>query len=160
MVTNGPLLRAQVNSLPAGSVHASYRGQPIPIDISVSLTVREPVDYLDVIFNGETIYSAELEDHYKKGEFPPIEIEESGWLVIRVVTAHEKGYRLATTAPFYFVFDDMPRVSRRSIDFFEQWLSVAADDIANKGQALETMKPWIQSAKEYWTSKRNQCTVE
>ena len=159
MVTNGPLLRASVNALPPGSVQASYRGQPIPLDIVVLLSVRDPVDYLDVIFNGETIYSAKLEDHYKRGEFPTLEIEQSGWLVIRVVTANEKGYRLATTAPFYFEFDGKPRVSRRAVTFFERWLakSKAAITLSNE---LEQLAPRIAQAEEYWTSRRELSNTE
>ncbi len=160
MVTNGPLLRANVNALPPGSVQASYRGQPIPIDIGVSLSVREPVDYLDVIFNGETMYSAKLEDHYKRGEFPPMEIDQSGWLVIRVVTAHEKGYRLATTAPFYFEFDGKPRVSRRAVDFFEDWLAKSKAAIAAVPKELEQMKPWIADAEQFWKLRRAESNAE
>lgn len=160
MVTNGPLLRANVNALPPGSVQASYRGQPIPIDIGVSLSVREPVDYLDVIFNGQTMYSAKLEDHYKRGEFPPMEIDQSGWLVIRVVTAHEKGYRLATTAPFYFEFDGKPRVSRRAVDFFEDWLAKSKAAIAAVPKELEQMKPWIADAEQFWKLRRAESNAE
>ena len=160
VVTNGPLLRASVNAMPPGSVQASYRGQPIPIDIGVSLSVREPVDYLDVIFNGETMYSAKLEDHYKRGEFPPMEIDQSGWLVIRVITAHEKGYRLATTAPFYFEFDGKPRVSRRAVDFFEDWLAKSKAVIAAVPKELEQMRPWIAAAEQFWKQRRVESNVE
>lgn len=160
VVTNGPLLRASVNAMPPGSVQASYRGQPIPIDIGVSLSVREPVDYLDVIFNGETMYSAKLEDHYKRGEFPPMEIDQSGWLVIRVITAHEKGYRLATTAPFYFEFDGKPRLSRRAVDFFEVWLAKSKAAITADPKELEQMRPWIANAEQFWKLRRVECNVE
>lgn len=160
VVTNGPLLRASVNAMPPGSVQASYRGQPIPIDVGVSLSVREPVDYLDVIFNGETMYSAKLEDHYKRGEFPPMEIDQSGWLVIRVITAHEKGYRLATTAPFYFEFDGKPRVSRRAVDFFEDWLAKSKAAIAAVPKELEKMRPWIADAEQFWRLRRVESNVE
>ena len=160
VVTNGPLLRASVNAMPPGSVQARYRGQPIPIDIGVSLSVREPVDYLDVIFNGETMYSAKLEDHYKRGEFPPMEIDQSGWLVIRVITAHEKGYRLATTAPFYFEFDGKPRVSRRAVDFFEDWLAKSKAVIAAVPKELEQMRPWIAAAEQFWKQRRVESNVE
>ena len=146
--------------MPPGSVQASYRGQPIPIDIGVSLSVREPVDYLDVIFNGETMYSAKLEDHYKRGEFPPMEIDQSGWLVIRVITAHEKGYRLATTAPFYFEFDGKPRVSRRAVDFFEDWLAKSKAVIAAVPKELEQMRPWIAAAEQFWKQRRVESNVE
>jgi hypothetical protein len=151
-VSNGPLLRANINGVPPGSVQTSYRSQSIPIDISVSLSVRDPVDYLDVVFNGETLYSAKLEDHYKRGEFPPLEIDKSGWLVIRVVTDHAKGYRFATTAPFYFVFDAQPRISRKAVEFFQNWHRAAVESI-NKTPDLKHYEAWIERSQRFWDAR-------
>ncbi len=152
-VTNGPLLRANINGLPPGSTQTSYRAQSIALDINVSLSVREPVDYLDVVFNGDTIYSAKLEDHYKRGEFPPIEIDKSGWLVIRIVTDNNNGYRFATTAPFYFVFDGKPRVSRKAVSYFQQWQKAAADHLAESPNQLKLYQPWIERSTRFWESR-------
>lgn len=150
--TNGPLLRTLINGLPPGSNQTSSSGSPIDLDIAVSLTVREPVDYLDVIFNGETLYSAKLEDHYKRGEFPPLQIEESGWLVVRVVTAHDKGHRFATTAPFYFEFDNRPRISKGAVEFMQQWLEQAEKAIDETPQKAN-YGPWIEKAKTFWSEQ-------
>ena len=152
-ITNGPLLRASVNGLPPGSVQTSYRSQSISLDIAVSLAVRDPVEYLDVVFNGDTIYSAKLEEHYKRGEFPPIEIDQSGWLVIRIVTEHAKGYRFATTAPFYFVFDGKPRVSRKAVAFFQQWQKAALDNLAESPEQLKLYEPWIERSNQFWEAR-------
>ena len=159
-VTNGPLLRTTVNGQPPGSVLASYRGQSVSLDIAVSLTVREPVDYLDVVFNGKTIYSAKLEDHYKKGEFPPIEIEESGWMVVRVVTGHDQGYRLATTAPFYFEFDSQPRRSKAAVEFFETWLSRSIDAIKKDKEQNVSLEPFLESTRRFWSDRLETCTAD
>ncbi|MEQ1828688.1 MAG: hypothetical protein ABL921_22185, partial [Pirellula sp.] len=160
VVTNGPLLRVSVNSLPPGSVQASYRGQSIPLDIQASLTVRDPVDYLDVVFNGETIYSARLEDHYRRGEFPPLGIEKSGWLVIRVVTAHAGGYRLATTAPFYFEFDGKPRISKQAVQFFKRWLELSKMSISTDPTESQRLTGWIAQADQFWAQQETQCNAE
>lgn len=159
-VTNGPLLRAKINDLPPGSIQTSYRGQSIALDISVSLSVREPVDYLDVVFNGDTLYSAKLEDHYKRGEFPPIEIDKSGWLVIRIVTDHNKGYRFATTAPFYFVFDGKPRVSRKAVSYFQQWQKAATDHLAESPNQLKRYQPWIERSTRFWETRMIQSNAD
>lgn len=159
-VTNGPLLRVSINGLPPGSVQTSYRSQSIPLDIAASLAVRDPVDYLDVVFNGETIYSAKLEDHYKKGEFPTIEITKSGWLVVRVVTENTNGYRFATTAPFYFVFDGNPRVSRKAVTFFQRWQSAALKHLSESPSQLQLYAPWISNANQFWESRLSECTCE
>lgn len=158
-VSNGPLLRAMVNGSPPGSVHPGYRGESISLDIAVSLAVREKVDYLDVIFNGETLYNAKLEDHYKRGEFPELSVSESGWLVIRVVTAHEDGYRYASTAPFYFEFEGKPRVSKKSVEFFQRWLESSIEAIdRDDDQRLHyaDRKRW---AKEFWDNLQTRATA-
>ncbi len=159
-ITNGPLLRANINGLPPGSIQTSYRSQSISLDISVSLTVREPVDYLDVVFNGDTIYSAKLEDHNKRGEFPPIEIDKSGWLVIRIVVDHNNGYRFATTAPFYFVFDGKPRVSRKAVSYFQQWQNSATDYLAKSPNQLKLYQPWIERSTLFWESQMMQTNAD
>jgi len=159
-VTNGPLLRANINGLPPGSIQTSYRSQSIALDIAVSLAVRDTVDYLDVVFNGETIYSAKLEDHYKRGEFPPIEIDKSGWIVIRVVTEHSKGYRLATTAPFYFVFDGKPRISLEAISFFQRWHKAASESISASSESRKRYEPWIERSSQFWESKKSESNAE
>ena len=147
------MLRASINGLPPGSVQSSYRSQSISLDITVSLAVRDPVEYLDVVNNGDTIYSAKLEEHYKRGEFPPIEIDQSGWLVIRIVTEHAKGYRFATTAPFYFVFDGKPRVSRKAVAFFQQWQKAALGSLAESPEQLKRYEPWIDRSNQFWESR-------
>jgi len=159
-VTNGPLLRVTINGLLPGSIQTSYRSQNISLDITANLAVRDPVDYLDVVFNGETIYSAKLEDHYQKGEFPPIEISESGWLVVRVVTENIKGYRFATTAPFYFVFDSSPRISRKAVSFFQRWQTAALKDISESPSQMQSYEPWLSSANQFWNSRLSDCTCD
>ena len=158
-ISNGPLLRAIVNGSPPGSVHPGYRGEAIPLDIAVSLAVREKVDYLDVIFNGETLYNAKLEDHYKRGEFPELSVSESGWLVIRVVTAQEDGYRYASTAPFYFEFEGKPRVSKKSVEFFQGWLERSIEAIDRDDEQRLHNADRKESARQFWDNLKSRATV-
>ena len=146
--------------MPPGSLQTSYRSQSISLDIAVSLSVRDPVDYLDVVFNGDTIYSAKLEDHYKRGEFPPIEIDRSGWLVIRVVTEHNKGYRYATTAPFYFVFDSKPRISKKAVSFFQRWQRAAQASLAESPDQLKDYQTWLERSSAFWDSREKDCNAQ
>ena len=158
-VTNGPLLRTLINGVPPGAVQAVYDGEPLPLSIAVSLAVREPVDYLDVVFNGETLYSAKLEEHYRKGEFPEITIDKSGWLVIRVITEHEDGYRMATTAPFYYEVDGKPRISRRAVEFFQTWLARSVARIEQDETLAIEYRPSIERAKQFWTDRLEQANA-
>jgi hypothetical protein len=155
-ITNGPLLRVKINGLLPGSVQVGYQGEPIPLSIDVSLSVRDPVEYVDIIFNGQTLYNAKLEDHYRKGEFPPLEIHQSGWLVVRVVTEQENGYRLATTAPFYFEFDGQKRTDRKAVEFFQQWLARIESFRGEGSKTSQARDRAIQQAKEFWERRWNE----
>lgn len=159
MVTNGPLLRVSINDQWPGSTFSSQSGDPIELNIAASLSVRDPVDYLDVIFNGETIYSAKLEDHYRKGEFPPISIDKSGWLVVRVVTAHDHLYRFATTAPFYFEFDGKARISSKSIEFMLAWLDRSVESMPKNRNVDSDTKATLESAKAFWRDRLEQANA-
>ncbi len=158
-VTNGPLLRTLINGVPPGAVQAVYDGEPLPLSIAVSLAVREPVDYLDVVFNGETLYSAKLEEHYRKGEFPEITIDKSGWLVIRVITEHEEGYRMATTAPFYYEVDGKPRISRRAVEFFQAWLARSVARIEQDETLASDYRTSIERAQQFWADRLEQANA-
>ncbi len=160
MVTNGPLLRATINGQPPGSIHPSYSPQPIALDIELELTVRDPVEYLDVIFNGKAIYQARLEDHAKRGQFPPLSIEESGWLVLRVVTEHEDSYRMATTAPFYFEFDSQRRISKAAVEFFQEWL-LDSQSLIEKDASLQTSyQVPLANANDFWKARAEKANAK
>ncbi len=153
MVTNGPLLRAIVNGQPPGHVHSSDSSQPIELEIELELTVRDPVEYLDVIFNGKAIYQARLEDHAKRGKFPPLRIEESGWLVLRVVTEHENSYRMATTAPYYFEFDRQRRISKSAVEFFQEWLKDSRSLIEKDASLGTGYQSALSNADHFWKAR-------
>ncbi len=155
-ITNGPLLRVMINEVPPGTLQAIPNREVLPLSIDVSLGVRDPVDYLDVIFNGESLYNAKLEDHYRKGEFPPIEISQSGWLVVRVVTAHEPGYRMATTAPFYFEVDGKRRTRRAAVEFFREWLERTERMKLSEGVNSASRQRAIERAKTFWQERLEQ----
>lgn len=159
VVTNGPLLRALINGVPPGAVQSVYDNQPLPLSINVSLAVREPVDYLDLIFNGETLYSAKLEEHYRKGEFPEISLDRSGWLVIRVITEHDAGYRMASTAPFYYEFNEQPRISRRACEFFQTWLKRSEARILEDAATADAYREWLESAHRFWAERLQQANA-
>ncbi len=156
MVTNGPLLRVTINEEFPGSTQSSRAGEPIELNIAASLSVRDPVDYLDVVFNGETIYSAKLEDHYRKGEFPPISIDQSGWLVVRVVTSHDHLYRFATTAPFYFEFDGKTRISTKSVEFMMDWLKRSSESILSQNKSDTQVRTILEAAEQFWQERLEQ----
>ncbi|WP_238383129.1 hypothetical protein [Rubripirellula obstinata] len=155
VVTNGPCLRPTLAGKIPGHVFEATAGEVLNLRPELRLAVRDPVDYLDVIHNGTVRYSARLDEFAKAGgQIPPLEIKESGWVIVRVVTAHEDHLRAAFSAPWYIVYDDQPRVTAESVKFFADWLKeyerrlldLPADD-------LRKHIPHVKRARQFWSSK-------
>ncbi len=158
-VTNGPLLRATINGEIPGKVFTSADGESIEADIALTLTVSDPVEYLEVVFNGATLYRARLDEYARQGGKIPVQsIRESGWLMIRVVTERDETYRLATTAPYYFEFAGRPRVSAAAVTYFRDWLEKSAQQIAAQGDPAAAA-PYLATARQFWSDRAEQATA-
>jgi len=158
IVTNGPLLVPIVNGLPPGSTQVGALGQSIALDIQLNLTVRDPVEYLEVVFNGKSLYQARLEEHARRGAFPSLQISESGWLLLRVVTEHDQSYRMTTTSPYYFDFEG-PRISRVAVKFFLDWLDESASKIRQDPSQTEQHARTLDLAKKFWSERLDLATT-
>jgi hypothetical protein len=160
-VTNGPLLRATINGELPGKLFTANEGQSLELEIALTLTVADPVEYLEVVFNGQTLYRARLDEYAKAGGvIPPLSVNESGWVLVRVVTEHDHIYRLAMTAPFYVVVADKPRISRQAATFFQDWLERAAEKIAAADPAAQTAaEPYVKAAREFWKQRAELATA-
>lgn len=129
-VTNGPLLRPTVEGQPPGYVFRMDRGGSLSLEIGCNLATRVPVDYLQIIKNGEVEIEVRLADWVKKkGRLPPIHFDSSGWFLVRAVTNNEQIYQFAASGPYYVEQARRPRISRRSVTFFLQWIDAAANRI-------------------------------
>lgn len=161
VVTNGPLLRVTVNQQLPGHVFKMVDNQKLLLDIALQLTVSDPVEYVDVVFNGEALYHARLDEYAKQGgKIPAIEITESGWLVVRVVTQREETYRLASTAPYYFEVDGKARIQRGACDMFLTWLESSTEQRARSNPAAaQAALPYTKAALEFWRKRRDMATV-
>ena len=80
-------------------------------------------------------------------------------MVIRVVTGNEDGYRLASTAPFYFEFEGKPRVSRKAVAFFQTWLERSEAAIQGNSDLREPYRDLLTQATRFWTAQREQSTA-
>lgn len=159
-VTSGPLLRATVNGFAPGKVFRVPAGATQEIDVSLTLTVSDPVDYLDVIYNGKTIYQAALDEYAKQGgRIPPLSLDRSGWFLVRVVTGVGETYRIATTAPYYVEVGHQPRITRSSVALFTQWLDLAEQEISGMGDSAQTAAaPFLKAARAFWSERMEQAT--
>lgn len=153
VVTNGPLIRdPRVNGELPGHIFRAEAGQTLSLQATLNLSIREPVDYLDVIKNGELIHQVRLDDWAKSnGRLPPVEFSESGWLLIRAVTSHPKTYRFASTGPFYVEIGGQPRISKAAAQFFHDWVFERAKQIRLPDPAQqESVIAFHRTARDYW----------
>lgn len=151
-VTNGPLLRATVNEQLPGFHFQAIGGETLKLNVALTLTVADPVEYVDVVFNGEALYHARLDEYARQGgKIPLLDVKESGWLVIRVVAQREDTYRIASTAPYYIQFDGKPRISRRACELFLEWLKKTVRE-------QKRDDPYSTAALEFWRKRADQST--
>lgn len=160
-VTNGPLLRATVNGEVPGKLFTAPAGEKLELQVALTLTVADPVEYLEVVFNGGTLYRARLDEYARAGGvIPPLTVSESGWLLIRVVTDIDNTYRLATTAPYYVEVGGRPRISAQSVSLFQAWLERAAEQIESAGlETAQAAQPYLAAARQFWEQQAAAATV-
>ncbi len=161
-VTNGPLLRATVNGELPGKVFTAAAGGAVELDIALTLTVADPVEYLEVVYNGETLYRARLDEYARQGgRIPPQIVRDSGWLLIRVVTERDHTYRIASTAPYYIEIGQRPRISARAVAFFQSWLEESTAQIMQQGEPLtQAAESYLALALAFWSDRANRATVD
>ncbi|MCC7087280.1 MAG: hypothetical protein IT427_19935 [Pirellulales bacterium] len=153
-ITNGPLLRTEVEGQLPGHTFKADVGQTLELAIALTLSTRDKIRYLEVVKNGRTEISVNL-DEFKQagGRFPPLKFDESGWFVIRAVADNTTTYRFATTGPYFVEIGYRPRISRESVKFFLDWTSNREAEIANLSQGgseFQSTKTTVEQAREFW----------
>jgi hypothetical protein len=151
VITNGPLLRPTVRGQLPGHVFFAEKGQPMELEIGLTLSTREPISYLELIKNGELEHSVRFDEYSKSGRLPELRFERSGWFLIRAVTDVPDTYRFAMTGPYYVQIGDQPRISRRSAQFFLEWVyerarQIKLDDPVQQRTVLE----YHRHARDFW----------
>ncbi len=155
VATNGPMLRPLLAGKIPGHVFKAKTGDPLKLQPEIALSVRDKVEYLEVIRNGSVHYSARLDEFARAGGYiPPLEIDESSWIIIRVVTLHEDHYRAAISAPWYVEFDGQRRVSKKAVDFFQRWLGEYEQRLKLlPPDQLQKQVPFVRAARKFWAQK-------
>jgi hypothetical protein len=134
-VTNGPLLRPSVEGQPPGYVFHIDGEETRSLEIGLNLATRVPVEYLEIIKNGAVYADVRLDKWTKqKGRLPRVEFDGSGWFLVRAVTTNPKTYQFASSGPYYVEKAGQPRVSRRSLQFFLDWIETAEAHIREMPQ--------------------------
>lgn len=163
VVTNGPLIRdPRVNGQLPGHVFRAAAGQSLALQATLNLSLRERVEYLEIVKNRKVIHQVRLDDWAKAGgKLPTVDFDRSGWMLIRAVTSHPKTYRFASTGPYYVEIGGQPRVSRSSVEFFMNWLYERARQIdlpdADEHNAVIRFH---RAARKYWQQRLDEANAE
>jgi hypothetical protein len=158
-VTNGPLLRTQVEGAPPGQVFDITVGQERSFEIGLDLAFYEQaqVEYLEIIQNGEVVHEIRLADFAKEGgRLPQVRFKDSGWFLVRAVTNHTGGYQYATTGAYFVEASAGPRISRKAVKYFQDWL----DDAESHFDGDSTMSEDIVKAREFWNALASRANVD
>lgn len=165
-VTNGPLLRPRVNGELPGYTFQAYPGEKVELSIALQLSMRERVEYLEIIKDGKIIQETRLADWVKnQGELPTVEFDRSGWLAIRAITNNPRTFRFAMSAPYYVMIGDQPRVSRSAAQFFIDWIAARErqlqthPSLASEGQREEVLR-YQRAAREFFTKIRERANAD
>jgi len=162
LVTNGPLLRPLAENRLPGHVFKAAAGEELSLEITANLTTRDTIDYLEVIQDGRVAHSVRLDDWVKaNGHFPPIKFRTSGWFLVRAVTTNAKTYRFAASAPWYVEIGEQPRISKRSAEFFLDWVNEhsAQLKLEDARQRAEVLK-YHDMARTYWLDLVSKANAE
>jgi hypothetical protein len=149
MVTNGPLMRVQVEGRPPGHLFALDRGESRTFQIGLKLAfyAKSPVDYLEIVKNGLVVHEVRLDRLAKEsGRLPTLTFDQSGWFLVRAMTGNAQIYQFACTGPYYVEVDHHCRISRKSVQFFLDWL----DQAKEKFRDNRLVQDEIANARVFW----------
>jgi hypothetical protein len=151
-VTNGPTLQPSVQGQLPGHVFEEVQGRPAEFEIALTLSTRETINYLEIIKDGHVEHEVSFAQYQEGARLPKVRFDRSGWFLVRAVTNSTKTYRFAMTGPYYVQFGPRPRISKRSAQFFLDWVlerQRQIKEIEDAGQRAEVLK-YHQKAREFW----------
>lgn len=162
MVTNGPLIvNPAANGRPPGHVFSNPAGEPLELELTLSLTTRDPISYLEIVHNGRVAHTVRLDELAKNGKLPKVQFRETGWVLVRAATDVEKTYRFASTGPWYVDIGEKNRVSRSAVQFFLDWLTdltkeLKLDDAKEQAAAMK----FHAAARKFWEERLQNATAD
>ncbi len=157
VITNGPLLRPSVEGQSPGYVFQRDAGETLQLEMQLKLSTRYPVEYLELIQDGRVVHVVRLDQWAaKNGRLPPLTFNESGWFLVRAVAAERSNYRFASSGPYYVQIGDQPKISRKSTQFFLDWIMERARNIEhNDDEQKREVLRYHRAARDYWQQKLN-----
>ena len=154
-VTNGPLLRPDVEGHKPGHVFTARKGQEIGLQIDLSLDSCDPIRCIEIVKNGIVERTVSGDGFGKGGRLGTLHFDRSGWFLVRAIADVPHTFRFASTAPYYVEIGENKRyLSRRSIRFFLDWLDervqrIRIEDAKKHRQVLD----YHRQARQFWQER-------
>jgi hypothetical protein len=160
LVTNGPLLVCTANGQLPGHVFQS--AAPLPIDLDVELIANDRVPAVEVIVNGQIVDTIAFDGQAKLRS--KLTLNESGWFLVRAIADNANTFRFASTAPYYVeIGTTNSRISRRSVQFFLDWLDERRARVPQKltdPAKLAEVLEYHNAARCVWLKMLERATFE
>jgi len=152
VVTNGPLIRPIVEGQLPGHVFQAEAGQRVELEVAANFSTRDQVSYIEVVQDGQVVAQTRIEEFAASGgRLPSVTFDQSGWLLIRAACEVPGTYRYGMTAPYYVEIAGQPRISKKSAQFFLDWIEqrMAKIKLADATQQEAVLKIHRQ-AEKFW----------
>jgi hypothetical protein len=124
--TSGPVLQLLVNGRSPGDEIRLKK--PTKVEIGLRVRSIDSLDAIEVVQNGETVFSKKMEDRKPDQTLDLREsisqaVTRSGWIVARVrYRAPDGGLRQAHTSPVYLTVEDKPTAHRDAAEYNLRWI--------------------------------------
>ena len=141
--TSGPMLTLTAAGKDVGAEIRYSTQSRASIPVKALLRSIQPIDRLELIYNGRIIKGVDLKDQPASPtlrrsvtmDFAPT---RSGWIAARALFVAPDGcLRQAHTSPVYITVDDKPTASRQDAEFMIRWLDRIAE-IARQPDRYDT----------------------
>lgn len=160
-VTNGPLLVCSANGHPPGHVFQS--DTPLEIDVTAEVFSNDRVRAVEIIQNGRSEQLVPLDGAAGSRVGAKLSFDESGWFLVRVIADNSNTFRFASTAPsFVEVGATRSRISRRSVQFFLDWLDERRARVPNKLRDPGHLRQVLEhhdKAESFWRHLQSQANA-
>ena len=142
--------RTSKASCPATSFQAEP-GKTLELEIGLTLSTRDPISYLDLVQGRADRRLGAGRRVRQDPKLPRCTSTHSGWFLVRAVADVPYDLSLRMTAPYFVEFDYKPRISKRAVQFFLDWVYQRAKQIelADPQQRREVLE-YHRKARDFW----------
>jgi hypothetical protein len=163
-VTNGPLLLATADGQDPGATFKLQSGESRTLHINIQLTSQDPVSKLELIRNGNVAQTIKCSGELTQRHAIELSVAEPGWFLVRAIADVKNTFRFAATAPWFVEVGDVEhRISRRSAQFFLDWVNERIErvkaNIENDARR-EQVLVWHIKAREFWAERLKMANAE